>query len=62
MDEKLAIQIPSDPAVVANILDKSATDWFEVLKFLTDQADEQGVVFDAQEVTRRLASKYAEPA
>jgi hypothetical protein len=62
MPEKLFIAISSSPAVVANLLDKYADDWFEVLEFLTKLADEQGVYFDKKAVANALVVKYAPKA
>lgn len=62
MNEKVFIVIPSTPELTAIFLERFANDWSEVLNFLINVADEQGVYFDSGAVASKMISKYAEPA
>ena len=59
MSENEVIKIPNAPGLVAILLDDFADDWFVVLEFLAKLADEQGVYFDRDAITKALVEKYA---
>ena len=54
------IDIPTDPAELASLLDNYALDWGIVLGFLDTVAIKRGIVLDKEKVCEIMKSKYGE--